>query len=172
MSRRPPLPRPLTLGVLLENATDPMPGTGCRRWAGCTDSNGYGTIKYWGRTFRVPRLVMLMSYGLGIAEYDTVPARLHTRHQCDDPLCIEPDHLLIGTAKQNADDARRHRAERAADRLSTPADTSPLRPRDERRASTNAGDQRSAVRYESDRTSATNTRPALTTPSDRTTRHG
>ncbi len=111
---RPPLHRPFTLGVLLENATDPLPGTGCRLWAGCVDSNGYGTIKLNGRTVRVPRLVMLMSYGHSPDEYDSVPARLQTRHQCGDPLCIDPEHLLIGTAKQNADDARRHRAERAA----------------------------------------------------------
>ena len=116
MSRRHALHRPLTIGVLLEAATDPMPGTGCRRWAGCTDSNGYGTIKHEGRTLRVPRLVMLMSYGCSVDEYDSVPARLQTRHQCGDPRCIEPSHLLIGMAKQNAADARRHRAERAAGR--------------------------------------------------------
>jgi len=111
---RPPLHRPFTLGVLLENATDPLPGTGCRLWAGCVDSNGYGTVKLKGRTVRVPRLVMLMSYGYSADEYNSVPARLQTRHQCGDERCIEPTHLLVGMAKQNAADAKRHRAERAA----------------------------------------------------------
>ena len=68
----------------------PLPGTGCRRWAGCVDRAGYGTIKLDGRTVRVLRLVMLMSYGHSPSEYDSVPAHLQTRHQCGAPGASSP----------------------------------------------------------------------------------
>lgn len=98
------LARPLTLGVLLEAATDPDPITGCRLWTGATDQNGYGQVWFEGRTVRLPRLLMAWSYG---AELDDVPSRLSTRHTCHEPRCVEPDHLLIGLPWQNTLDAYR-----------------------------------------------------------------
>lgn len=119
---RPIVARPLTLGALLDAATDPMPGTGCRLWAGALDPDGYGTVSLDGFTARVPRLVMLAAYGIDLdgpadlaALYASTPSYVQTRHLCAVPQCIEPTHLIAGYARDNAADRRRHAAQRAAD---------------------------------------------------------
>lgn len=39
-----------------------------------------------------------------------VPTGLFVLHSCDTPLCVNPDHLFVGTHKQNMDDMRsKHR---------------------------------------------------------------
>lgn len=35
----------------------------------------------------------------------TIPKTYMVRHSCDNPPCINPEHLLVGTSKQNAYDA-------------------------------------------------------------------
>jgi hypothetical protein len=33
-----------------------------------------------------------------------IPAGMIIRHTCDEPTCVNPDHLLVGTSKQNSED--------------------------------------------------------------------
>ena len=93
-----------SLGSILENATDPMPETGCRLWSGATTAAGYGTLSLGGRTVYAHRLLLAWSYGY---ELDEVPTRVVTRHQCGNRRCVEPDHLLAGWAISNVADAIR-----------------------------------------------------------------
>lgn len=46
---------------------------------------------------RICRLVCLEKYG-------TIPQGYEVRHKCDNPLCINPSHLLLGTKQQNQQD--------------------------------------------------------------------
>lgn len=70
---------------------------GCWVWVGSQDTKGYGTFKVFPRTYRAHRLSYLLHYG-AIAE------GLFVCHRCDQPSCIRPDHLWLGTNQENMDD--------------------------------------------------------------------
>lgn len=74
--------------------------TGCWEWKGHRNAAGYGIIsaKHLGiRGKRVHRLMYSLVYG-GIS------SDLLVRHTCDNPPCINPNHLLSGTDQSNARD--------------------------------------------------------------------
>jgi hypothetical protein len=67
----------------------------CWGWTLHRDKNGYGTFKMLGHTYRAPRVAFFL-------KHDYWP--LVVRHSCDNPACCNPDHLLDGTHKDNAQD--------------------------------------------------------------------
>lgn len=72
----------------------------CWYWLGQTDSKGYGVYKpgeAWFGTRRAPRLALLLS---GVE----IPAGNQARHICDDPLCVNPAHLRVGSNQDNVND--------------------------------------------------------------------
>ena len=70
---------------------------GCWEWKGATQ-RGYGTITHSkGKTERAHRFSWLIHHG----EFDK---SLHVLHKCDNRLCTRPDHLFLGTAKDNSND--------------------------------------------------------------------
>lgn len=75
-----------------------IPFSGCWIWTGVTDPFGYGKTQ-WGRDQRwaVHRLVWLLHGG------DLPPKKL-LLHSCDIPCCVNPDHLRLGTHKENSRD--------------------------------------------------------------------
>lgn len=77
-------------------------GDGCWLWTSSTRGKApYGTI--W--TTDGVRSAHRVSWEL--ANGRTVPARRHVLHKCDVPLCVRPDHLFDGTARDNMRDMRR-----------------------------------------------------------------
>lgn len=75
-----------------------IPGS-CWLWAGATTSDGYGLSK--GPAPEHHRvLAHRRSYGLFV---EPIPPGLCVLHECDEPLCVKPDHLFTGT---NADNTR------------------------------------------------------------------
>ena len=70
---------------------------GCWLWVGLRDKDGYGLIRKKHRGLRAHRI----SYELFVAP---IPAGLIVRHKCDTPRCVNPEHLEVGTAWDNAQD--------------------------------------------------------------------
>lgn len=78
--------------------------TDCWIWIGATGRWGYGLLmlnrKYGQRAHR-------LSYEL---YRGTIPDRMHVLHTCDNPPCVNPEHLFIGDNHDNMmdRDAKRH----------------------------------------------------------------
>lgn len=70
---------------------------GCWIWIGGKDKYGYGQFGEGGRNYRAHRY----SYELYVGP---IPDGLCACHKCDNPSCVNPDHLWPGDDKQNAED--------------------------------------------------------------------
>ena len=84
----------------------------CWEWQGATLPFGHGV-------FRVPgeqRNKRAHSHALELATGNEVPDELHVLHSCDNPPCVNPSHLRVGTDQDNVDDMfrRRRNARRSA----------------------------------------------------------
>jgi hypothetical protein len=75
-------------------------GSGCWEWVNPTHKQGYGTIRWDGRTVFAHRLMVAAVYGVTLEQIreDVV------RHSCDNTSCVNPLHLLVGTQQQNCFD--------------------------------------------------------------------
>lgn len=74
----------------------------CWLWIGGRLTDGYGAFKMPnGRTSgiqqRAHRIAWLLTHG-------TIPDGQQVLHTCDNPLCVCPDHLFLGTALDNVRD--------------------------------------------------------------------
>lgn len=83
----------------------------CRIWIGSPDKFGYRQIAVNRRMRRVHRVAWEVANGR------PAPAGLVIRHACDNPACINPDHLILGTQAENvADMISRHRFDRTGEK--------------------------------------------------------
>lgn len=80
---------------LVENAGDE-----CIEWTGAKSSNGYGIITVQGKQILASRYVKARTDNIDIPHRYVV-----CRHTCDNPPCINPNHLIWGTMKSNSEDA-------------------------------------------------------------------
>lgn len=71
--------------------------TGCWNWSGCTNSKYYGQLRRNGKKVGAHRA--FYEYYVG-----PVPNDLLVLHRCDNPRCVNPKHLFLGTNKDNMDD--------------------------------------------------------------------
>ena len=62
------------------------------------DKDGYPRVKWNGRSIPAGRLVMILLYGA-----ETINGK-HVLHHCDNPGCVNPEHLYIGDFFQNMQD--------------------------------------------------------------------
>ena len=69
----------------------------CWIWTGSKSDSGYGWITINHRRYLVHRL----SYMLHIGE---IPPKALICHTCDNPLCVNPDHLYVGSNMTNTED--------------------------------------------------------------------
>lgn len=78
-------------------------GDACWEWQGWRNVQGYGKVRVGKRARRAHRVVYEDAYG-------PIPAGLCVLHRCDNPSCVRPDHLFLGTRVDNgADMARKGR---------------------------------------------------------------
>jgi len=79
----------------------PVPESGCWLWTGAMRGEGnYGAIAIDGKTFGAHRLSYLLHKG-------EIPEGMQVQHHCDVKECVNPDHLYVGTQKENMADMRR-----------------------------------------------------------------
>jgi DNA-binding XRE family transcriptional regulator len=70
---------------------------GCHHYLGYKNQNGYGWVARRGTQMHAHRWAWILTYG-------EIPEGLGVLHKCDNPLCCNPEHLFLGTHKENMDD--------------------------------------------------------------------
>ena len=78
--------------------------SGCILWAGMRNKKGYGLITLGVNGERVRMLAHRLVYSLAKGD----PDELSVCHSCDNPACVRPDHLRLGTHTDNMRDISTH----------------------------------------------------------------
>lgn len=73
----------------------------CWPWLGGTDRRGYGLVSLNNKSYRAPRITILLQTG------EMPDPDLDACHCCDNPICVNPGHVSGCTRSQNMQDAAR-----------------------------------------------------------------
>jgi hypothetical protein len=77
--------------------------TGCLEWTAGKDRSGYGRLWYNKQNSTAHTVAFQAWVG-------DIPEGMQVLHSCDNPGCIHPEHLWLGTHDDNmADKAKKHR---------------------------------------------------------------
>lgn len=91
------------------------PISGCHIWQKPPNSNGYGQLRIKQKTTSAHRLSWAARHG-------RIPAGMVVCHRCDEKLCINPDHLFLGSQGDNMADLKAKRLHRSEARAEPGAD--------------------------------------------------
>jgi hypothetical protein len=75
----------------------------CWNFTGVIKPNGYGSFFLNKRTWNAHR------FSWAIHNFGHIPAGLLICHHCDNPSCVRPSHLFLGTAVENMADMHKKR---------------------------------------------------------------
>lgn len=94
----------------------------CWNWTGAKNQDGYGKVEsvLFKNLHSAHRIAWVLSCG-------EIPKGMQVLHRCDNPSCINPEHLFLGTHTDNVRDCAAKGRIRQGDRRGENSSTSPLK---------------------------------------------
>jgi len=99
----------LSLAERIAQHSRPDPVSGCHAWTASL-THGYGNLQVAGKLKKAHRIAWEVANG-------PIPAGMMVCHRCDNPGCVNVEHLFLGTAQDNMTDKMakgRHRPARGS----------------------------------------------------------
>lgn len=84
----------------------------CWEWKASKNYFGYGNIKIQGKTQGAHRISYEIANG-------SIPKGMFICHRCDNPSCVNPNHLFMGTHDDNMADRDKKRRQARGERVHT-----------------------------------------------------
>ena len=75
----------------------PEPNSGCWLWEGSLSTTGYGRMTIGQKQIQAHRFSYQIHKG-------KIPHKMEVLHRCDNPPCVNPEHLRVGTHQDNMRD--------------------------------------------------------------------